>query len=143
MLLTASSKLDLLTFIARVAAEREKPEAERNPQLINSAPGIQRRLVAISERKAEVERQLCTYLFSQPTKLPETQKISTLEKRFGGLAGNSRRRVEAQCINTLIADDETNSAAYFAGLASKSLADLRALNKPLIDFALRSSWQHV
>jgi hypothetical protein len=136
MLLSAGSTLDLLTFAARVSAEREKPEAERNPQLLSSAQAVQQRLAAHAERDPQIERETYTYLFEQAAKLPPTQPLAALEKLFGKLQGGERRKAEADFIEVLVADSELNSADYLSSLFKMSLAQLRALNKPSVNFAL-------
>lgn len=136
MLLSAGSTLDLLTFAARVAAEREKPEAERNPQLLGSGQAVQQRLAAHAARDPQVEREMYTYLFGQAAKLPPTQPLAALEKIFGKLQGGARRKAETDLIDVLVVDTELNSADYLSGLLKMSLAQLRALNKPAINFAL-------
>lgn len=136
MLLSAGSTLDLLTFAARVGAELEKPEAERNPQLLASSQAVQQRLAAHAARDSQIERETYAYLFGQAAKLPPTQPLAALEKLFGGLRAADRDKAEADFIEVLVADRELNSAEYLGGLFKMSLAQLRALKKPAVDFAL-------
>ncbi|HKC64946.1 MAG TPA: S46 family peptidase, partial [Pyrinomonadaceae bacterium] len=92
----ASDLLAIAAFAQRAAANKEKPEAERNPAL--GAAGIQRVRAqlpaALAERNPTAERELLTYLLRKADELPANQKIDFIEKRFGNLQGEARRRAE-------------------------------------------------
>lgn len=137
-LLGASDLLALASFAQRVAAEKEKPEAERNPAL--GAAGIQRvraQLPAIlAERNATSERELLAYLLSKAAELPAGQKIDFLEKRFGNLQGDARQRAEEDFARSIVEDKKYSTAEGLSGLLDLSTAQLRDLHESIIDIAL-------
>ena len=68
----ASDLIGIVSFAQRAAADKEKPEAERNPAL--GSTGILRMRAqvpgALAERNATAERELLTYLLRKASELP-------------------------------------------------------------------------
>jgi Peptidase S46 len=134
----ASDLVAIAAFAQRAAADKEKPEAERNPAL--GAAGIQRvraQLASIiGERNSTAERELLTYLLRKADELPSTQKIDFIEKRFGTLQGEARRRAEEDFARSVIDGKRYATAESLSGLFDLTTAQLRELREPLVDFAL-------
>jgi hypothetical protein len=133
----ASDLLAIAAFAQRAAADKEKPEGERNPAL--GPAGIQRvraQLPAvIADRNATAERELLTYLLRKADELPATQKIDFIEKRFGTLQGEARRRAEEDFARSIVDGKRYTTAESLSGLFDLTTAQLRGLREPLIDAA--------
>lgn len=136
-LYAASDLLALAAFAQRAAADKEKPEAERNPAL--SAASLQRlrtQLPAIlAERNATEEREMIAYLLRKADELPPAQKIDFIEKRFANLQGEARRRAEEDFARTIVDGKSYATAEQLGTLLGLSTAQLRELREPLLDFA--------
>ncbi|HYJ46231.1 MAG TPA: S46 family peptidase, partial [Pyrinomonadaceae bacterium] len=137
-LIGASDLLAIASFAQRVAAEKEKPEAERNPAL--GAAGIQRvraQLAGVlAERNATSERELLAYLLRKAAELPAGQKIDFIEKRFGNLQGDARRRAEEDFARSVVDSQKYSTAAGLSGLLDLTSAQLRDLHEPLVDITM-------
>jgi hypothetical protein len=134
----ASDLLALASFAQRAAADKEKPEAERNPAL--GPAGIQRVRAQLAGlmtgRKPTAERELLTYLLRKADELPSTQKIDFIEKRFGNLQGEQRRRAEEDFARTVVDGKTYATAEGVSALFNLSAAQLAALREPLIEFGI-------
>lgn len=134
----ASDLLAITSFAQRVAADKEKPEAERNP--IFGAAGVQRLRAqlgeALADRKPTSEREVLAYLLMRAEGLPAAQKIDFIEKRFGSLKGEARRRAEEDFARAVVDGKRYVSAESVSTLFDLSSAQLRELKEPLVDFAL-------
>src|SRR5436853_565974 len=134
----ASDLLAIASFAQRAAAEKEKPDAERNPAL--GAAGIQRvraQLAGVlAERNATAERELLAYLLRKADELPAGQKIEFIEKRFGNLQGDARRRAEEDFARSVVDSKKYSTAEGISGLLDLSSAQLRELHEPLVDIAM-------
>jgi hypothetical protein len=134
----ASDLLAVASFAQRVAADKEKPEGERNPAL--GPAGIQRVRAqlagVVSGRKATAERELLTYLLRRADELPPSQKIDFIEKRFGSLQGEARRRAEEDFARSVVDSKRYATAESLSGLFDLSTAQMRELREPLLDFAI-------
>jgi hypothetical protein len=137
-LIGASDLLAIASFAQRAAAEKEKPDAERNPAL--GAAGIQRLRAqlagVLAERNATSERELLAYLLRKAAELPAGQKIDFIEKRFGNLQGDARRRAEEDFARAVVDSKKYSTAEGLSGLLDLSSAQLRELHEPLVDVAL-------
>jgi hypothetical protein len=135
---SASDLLGIAFFAQQVAVEKEKPEAERNPALVG--PGVQRALSRIeptlAARNPTVERALLTYMLRKADELPPGQKVEVLEKRFGNLKGEARRRAEEDFARQVVDSKRFAEASALTGLFSMSAAQLRELHEPLIELAV-------
>jgi hypothetical protein len=137
-LFSASDLVAIASFVQRAAADKEKPEAERNPAL--GAAGIQRVRAqlagALAQRNPTAERELLTYLLRKADELPPAQKIEFIEKRFGSLQGEARRRAEENFAREIIDSKRYSTAEGLSGLFDLTTAQLKELREPLLDFAL-------
>lgn len=132
-----SSLLDIALFARLAAAEREKPEAERNPALGPSVVQQVRSGIApaLAERNPTIERTTLLFLLQQAGELPANQKLEFLEKRFAGLKGAERRHAEEEYTRAIIDNPKFSMAAGLAGLLDLSVAQIDALHEPLIELA--------
>src|SRR5260370_8179113 len=79
------------------AAEKERPQAERNPNLAMAAMRARAGLAEIfADRLPSFEREMLAFLLRKAAELPAEQKIDAIEKRFGTLKGDARVRAEEQ-----------------------------------------------
>ncbi|MBC7909034.1 MAG: S46 family peptidase, partial [Pyrinomonadaceae bacterium] len=86
-------------------------------------------------RNPTVERELLTYMLRAADELPADQKIPAIEKRFGALKGEARRRAEEDFARAVVDSKEFGTAETLSGLFDRSLAQLREVRDPLIEFA--------
>ena len=144
-LLNASDLIAIAAFAGRAAADKEKPEGERNPALGTS--GIQRvraQIPAIlAGRNPTVERDLLTYLLRRADDLPASQKIEAIEKRFGSLKEEARRRAEEDFAREIVDSKRYSSSESLSDLLDLSLAQQRDLRDPLLEFAAEVSAEFV
>jgi hypothetical protein len=134
---SASGIVAIASFAQRAAVDKEKPEGERNPAL--GAEGIRRvrsQLAGVfAERNPTAERELITYLLRKADELPASQKIDFIEKRFGNLQGEARRRAEEDFARSVVDGKRYATVEGISGLFDLSTAQMRDLREPLIDFA--------
>lgn len=144
-LLNSSDLIAIAAFAGRAAADKEKPEGERNPAL--GAPGIQRvraQIPAIlAGRNPTVERDLMTYLLRRADELPASQKIEAIEKRFGNLKDEARRRAEEDFTREIVDSKRYSSSESLSDLLDLSVAQQRDLRDPLLEFAAEMSAEFV
>jgi len=133
----ASDLLAIASFAQRAAADKEKPEVERNPAL--GVAGIQRVRAqlagALSGRNPTAERELLTYLLRKADELSPGQKIEFIEKRFGSLKGEARRRAEENFAREVVDSKRYSTTEGLTTLFDLSTTQLRELREPLVDFA--------
>ncbi|HEY0375920.1 MAG TPA: S46 family peptidase [Pyrinomonadaceae bacterium] len=134
---TATDLLGIAFFAQRAAADKEKPEGERNPAL--GAQGIARLRAqlggALANRNPTSERLFLQYLLQKAAELPAGQKIDFLERRFGSLQGDARRRAEEDFARTVVDGKRFSTEEGVSGLFELTTAQLRELKEPLLDFA--------
>src|SRR5882762_6099031 len=123
-------------LISSVAAEKEKPQGERNPNL---AMAIQRARAALAEIFADripgFEREMLAFLLRKAAELPPEQRIEAIEKRFGNLKGDARVTAEEEFARTVTESKNLNTPESVSRLFDMTTAQLHQLNEPLIDFA--------
>jgi hypothetical protein len=136
-LAAATDLIQLASFVTEVAADKEKPEGERNPAF--SPAALERVRGSIGEiyagRVPSVDRQFLLFLLRKAAALPEGQKIEAIEKRFGNLQGEARRRAEEEFARSVAESTRFATAESFGKLFDMSTAQLRALNEPLLEFS--------
>ena len=136
----SSDLVGIASVAQQIAVEKEKPQAERNAALIASAQRIRPRIApALAERNPTAEREVLTYLLEKADELPAGQKIEALEKRFGNLQGEARRRAEEDFARSIVDSKRFGTAETLSGLFDMSAAQLRELHDPLIDFSAEIS----
>jgi Peptidase S46 len=131
-----------ITFLAnQFAVNKERPEAERNPLFSSVAMArIRARFPSIlGARRPSVERALLTYLLRKANELPADQKIEAIEKRFGQLKGEARRRAEEEFARAVVDSKRYSTAEGLSSLFELSTAQLSGLHDPLVDFSAEIS----
>jgi hypothetical protein len=136
-LLNSSDLIAIASFAGRVAADKEKPEGERNPALgERGVARVRTQIPAIlAGRNLTVERDLLTYLLRRADELPANQKIEAIETRFGQLKGEARRRAEEDLARAIVDSKRYSTNESLADLLNLSGAQQRDLQDPLIEFA--------
>ena len=135
-LLSVSDLFQIAAVIAANAAEKEKPQAQRDAGISALA---QRARAAIPEvlgdRLPSYERRMLVFMLRKAAELPSGQKIEAIEKRFGNLKGDDRIRAEEEFAGAVIESKKLSNADTLASLFDMTTAQLRELHEPLIDFA--------
>jgi len=125
-----------LGLITSAAADKEKPQAERNPNLGMAAVRARAAVADIfAERMPGFDRQMLAFLLRKAAELPPEQKIDAIEKRFGNLKGDDRVRAEEEFARTALESKNLSTAEAVSKLFEMTPAQLRQLNDPLIDFS--------
>jgi hypothetical protein len=139
-LAAVSDVFQIAGIIGAVAADKEKPQAERNPNL---AAVAQRARAAVPEvfadRMPGFERQILAFLLRKAVELPPGQKLEAIEKRFGSLKPEDRVRAEEEFASAVLESKKLSTPESFAALFDMTPAQLRDLHEPLIDFATEVS----
>lgn len=132
----ASTLVNFALAAQQVAAEKEKPEAERNPNIM-AIPQRARALAAeaLADRNPTLERELLIYLLGKAAELPAGQKIDFVEQRFGQLQPEARRRAEEDFSRAVVDSQRFSTAEGVSGLFDLSAAQLRDLKEPLFEFS--------
>jgi hypothetical protein len=131
-----SDTVQVAGLITTLAADKAKPQAERNPRL--AAVATQARAgvpVILAHRMPEFERRVLISLLREAAELPSAQKIESLEKRFGNLSGDARIRAEEDFARAVVDSKNFSSAESINKLFNMSATQLRELHDPLIDLA--------
>ena len=131
-----SDVFEIAGFISSFAASKEKPEAERNPNLALIAARARAALPEIlAGRNPTLEREMLTFFLRKAAELPASQKIDALEKRFGSLKDEARIRAEEDFARAIVDTKNLSTPEAFAALFDKTPAQLKELNEPLLDFS--------
>jgi hypothetical protein len=135
---TASDLLGMVYLAQQFAAEKEKPETERNPLLNAEAVARAKTRIAPSyaERSAGVEREMLLYMLRRADELPAGQKIEFLERRFGNLQGDARARAEEEFATSIADSKRFATAEAMASLFDVPLSQMKGMKDPLVDLAL-------
>lgn len=135
-LLQASDLLAIAFSAQGIAVAKEKPGADSDPALAAAiARSRDRAIAAVPERNLSVERELLTYFLAKAAELPAAQKIEAIEKRFGSLQGDARRRAEEDFARSIVDSKKFSTAESVGGLFDLSSAQLRELREPFVDFS--------
>jgi Peptidase S46 len=123
-------------LIRATAADKEKPQAEKNPNLAMGALRARAALAQIfSERMPGFEREMLAFLLRKAAELPAGQKIEVIEKRFGTLTGDARVRAEEEFARAVTESKNLSTPESVSRLFDMTTSQLNQLNEPLIDFA--------
>ncbi|HKP37154.1 MAG TPA: S46 family peptidase [Pyrinomonadaceae bacterium] len=119
------------------SAEKQKPAAEQNVQLLLQIAQIRAQLApAVAQRNPILEREMFKFYFRKAAELPEAQKIPSIESRFGKLTGDARLQAEEALARAIVDSKFFSSAAEAEKLFEMTPDQLKALNDPVISFAL-------
>src|SRR3989454_5885778 len=131
-----SDTFQIAALIGALAADKEKPPAERNPNLAMTAIRARGALPEIvADRNPAVDRDMLLFFLRKAAELPANQKIEAVEKRFGNLQGDARIRAEEDFARGIAESKNLATAESISKLFDMTSAQLRQLNEPLIDFA--------
>ena len=131
-----SDLFQILSLVNRFAADKEKPQAERNPSLAMTVLRGRGALPEVlADRNATSEKALLAFFLRKAADLPAGQKLDAAEKRFGSLQGEARVRAEEDFARSFAESKNFATAEAVSGLFEKTPAQLKELNEPLIDFA--------
>ena len=123
-------------LIGPFAADKEKPQPERNPNLAMSALRARAAIEGVfAGRIPGVEQEMLTFYLRKAADLPPSQKVEAIEKRFGNLQGDARIRAEEEFARAAFESKKLSTAESVSALFDMTSAQLRQLNDPLIDFA--------
>jgi hypothetical protein len=132
----ASNLLQVAMISQLVAADKDKPEAERNPALGESVRRIRADIASLfAERNPGIERGTLIFLLEKADELPDGQKIDFLEKRFGSLKGTERRRAEEEYARAIAESKRFTTPESFSALFDMSSTQLNELREPLLEFS--------
>jgi hypothetical protein len=132
----ASNLLQIAIVSQMVAADKDKPEAERNPVLGETVRRIRAGIPSLfAQRNSGIERGTLSFLLEKADELPAAQKIDFLEKRFGSLKGTERRRAEEEYARAIAESKRFTTPESFSALFDMSSAQLSDLHEPLLEFS--------
>ncbi len=137
-IISVTGLLDVTAFALTLAAEKEKPEAERNPALTNPATlaRAQARVAAFYENiNVSLEREMLVYLLRRAAALPASQKIEPIERRFAQLSPEARQLAELDFARSVVESKRFATAEGLSALLGMTQAQLQDLKEPLVDFA--------
>ncbi|PYS23100.1 MAG: hypothetical protein DMF72_11010 [Acidobacteria bacterium] len=133
---SVSDVFQIAGILSALAADKEKPQAERNPNLAVLAVRARAAIPEVfAERMPTYERRILALLLRKAAELPPGQKIAAIEKRFGNLQGDARIRAEEEFASAVLESKKLTTPDSFAALFDMTPAQLRELHEPLIDFA--------
>jgi hypothetical protein len=131
-----SDLFSIASVIAAIAADKEKPQGQRNPNMSMLALRARAALAeAFGDRVPGYDRQVMAFLLRKAAELPPDQKIEPIEKRFGNLKGDERVRAEQEFAAAMFESKKLTTPESFEALFNMTSAQLRELHEPLIDFA--------
>lgn len=132
-----SDLLGIVFFAEQIAADRAKPENERSPALTPERVQQAKQRIAASlvGRNPTVEREELAYMLRKADELPANQKIAPIEKRFGSLQGEARRRAEEDFSREVVESKRFGISEALSDLLDLSLTQLREIREPLVEFA--------
>ncbi len=135
-LFQASDLLTIAFGIQDLAAAKERPGGDSAPALAAATISARERAKeALADRNLILERTLLTYLLRRAAELPEAQKIAAIEKRFGSLQGDARRRAEDDFTRSIVDTKNFVGPDTIGKLFDMTLSQLRELHEPFLDFA--------
>ncbi|HEV7395043.1 MAG TPA: S46 family peptidase [Pyrinomonadaceae bacterium] len=135
-IIQASDLLNVAFAVQELAVAKEKPAAGSAAAIgALTARTLERAKATFADRNLIVEREMLIFLLRKAAELPDKQKIPALEKRFGNLQGDARRRAEEDFARSIVDSQKFTTADTAVDLFSLSAEQLRALHEPYIDFA--------
>jgi hypothetical protein len=127
---------DVAGLITALAADKEKPQAQRNANLALVAMQVRPAVPGVvADRMPGFERRVLATLLREAAELPAGQKIETVEKRFGSLTGDARIRAEEEFARSIAESKNFSSPQAMNALFDMSATQIRDLHDPLMDLA--------
>lgn len=131
-----SDVMTIASIAIAAAADKEKPQGERNPSMTMLSMRARAALPeAFSDRLPGFDRQMLVFMLRKAAELPEGQKIEPIEKRFGNLKGDERIRAEEEFAVAATESKKFSTPESVDALFNMNSAQLRALHEPLVDLA--------
>ncbi|HWH79794.1 MAG TPA: S46 family peptidase, partial [Candidatus Binatus sp.] len=119
-----------------VAADKEKPMGQRNPNVAMLGTRARAAVPEIfAERLPGYDRKILAFLLRKAAELPAGQKIEAIEKRFGNLKLSERIRAEEEFAAAVMDSKKLSNPESVEALFTMTAAQLRELHEPLIDFS--------
>jgi hypothetical protein len=135
-IIQSSDLLNISLAVHDIAAAKEKPDPNRAAALAAAtARALEQSKAALESRNPVLEREMLTFLFRKAAELPDSQKIAALEKRFGNLKGEARRRAEEDFARAIVDSKKYTTPETLAELFGLSAAQLSALHEPYVDLS--------
>lgn len=140
-LLGSGDLVNALEFAYLRALDKEKPAAERTPQLSDSfLPQVTNQLSnGWKEREADSEAKLLATALEGVAELPDNQKFAYVENLFAGKSGKARSEAEREFAQNAIASSKFKSFDEVKNLLSASAADIRAIDDPLVKLVVAAA----
>jgi len=132
----ASDLISIVSVAVAVAADKEKPMGQRNPNVAMLGTRARAAVPEIfAERLPGYDRKILAFLLRKAAELPAGQKIEAIEKRFGNLKLSERVRAEEEFAAAVMESKKLSSPESVEALFTMTAAQLRELHEPLIDFS--------
>lgn len=140
-LLSSGDLVNALEFAYLRALDKEKPAAERTPQLSDSfLPQVTNQLSnGWKEREADSEAKLLAAALNGVAELPDNQKFAYVENLFAGKSGEARSDAEREFAQNAIVNSKFKSFDEVKNLFSASAADIRAIDDPLVKLVVAAA----
>jgi hypothetical protein len=90
---------------------------------------------AYKEREPILEREMLKYFLKAADELPANQKFAAVENVFGKYQGKARRDAEEKWVESIVNNDDFNSAGDIFDLYDKSFSDLQKKYPDIINIA--------
>ena len=132
----ASDLISIVSVAVAVAADKEKPMGQRNPNVAMLGTRARAAVPEIfAERLPGYDRKILAFLLRKAAELPAGQKIEAIEKRFGNLKLSERIRAEEEFAAAVMDSKKLSNPESVEALFTMTAAQLRELHEPLIDFS--------
>jgi hypothetical protein len=125
LLSNGQSNWQIAMIAALAALEREKPEAQRNPQMIGGAAQLKANLgESLKERESIFDRNTLAFFLRRADALPANQRIAAFDKRFANLQGDARRKAQDDFVR-VATEDKYSGATGLAPLFEMTADQMR------------------
>jgi hypothetical protein len=132
----ASDLISIVSVAVAVAADKEKPAGQRNPNVAMLGTRARAAVPEVfAERLPGYDRKILAFLLRKAAELPAGQKIEAIEKRFGNLKMSERVRAEEEFAAAVMESKKLSNPESVEALFTMTAAQLRELHEPLIDFS--------
>ena len=82
------------------------------------------------------EKELIKFFLRKTDELPDEQKFDQYQKQFGQMSAKERREAEAEFAESILEDDDFNSAEAVIKLYARSFKDVRDDDPKIVDFII-------
>ena len=135
-LAAASDLISVVSVAVALAADKEKPMGQRNPNMDMLGTRARAAVAEVfAERLPGYDRKMLAFLLRKAAELPTGQKIEAIEKRFGSLKDSERIRAEEEFAAAVMESKKLATPESVEALFTMTAAQLRELHEALVDFA--------